>query len=325
MKRILFFLLIVPVSILMQHPWNAYSQNPVFPGWYADPEAIIYGDTYWIFPTCSDKYEKQTFLDAFSSRDLVNWEKHDHVLDTSSVKWARYAMWAPSVIHANDQYYLFFAANDIQKDGETGGIGVSIAKKPEGPYTDALGKPLIGEFHHGAQPIDQFVFQDTDGSYYMYYGGWGHCNVVCLSEDLISLLPFEDGDLFKEVTPDQYVEGPFMFKRNGKYYFMWSEGGWGGPNYRVAYAISDSPLGPFSREGVILQQDTAVATGAGHHSVIHIPNTADYYIVYHRRPLNSTERDHRVVCIDRMNFDENGYILPVKITIEGVEKRNLEK
>ena len=104
-----------------------------------------------------------------------------------------------------------------------------------------------------------------------------------------------------------------MFKRNGKYYFMWSEGGWGGPNYSVAYAISDSPVGPFKRIGKILQQDPKVATGAGHHSVIHVPNTDDYYIVYHRRPLTETDAARREVCIDRMYFDENGKIKPVKI------------
>lgn len=308
---------------LLLTAFNLFGQNPVFPGWYADPEAIIYDDTYWIFPTYSAEYNKQTFLDAFSSKDLVNWTKHPAVLDTSAVKWAKYAMWAPSVIRANEKYYLFFAANDIQNDSETGGIGIAVADQPEGPYQDALGKPLIGRFHNGAQPIDQCVFRDKDGQYYMYYGGWGHCNVVKLTDDLLSVGPFNDREIFREITPENYVEGPFMFLRKGLYYFMWSEGGWGGPDYRVAYAVSNSPVGPFDRVGVILQQDSTVATGAGHHSVIHIPGSDEYYIVYHRRPLGTTERDHREVCIDRMEFDDQGRILPVKITLEGVEARPL--
>jgi beta-xylosidase len=127
------------------------------------------------------------------------------------------------------------------------------------------------------------------------------------------------------VTPENYVEGPFMFIKDGKYYFMWSEGSWGGPDYSVAYAISDSPFGPFNRIGKILQQDPEVATGAGHHSVMHIPGTEDYYIVYHRRPLNDTGRDHRVTCIDKMTFDDKGFINPVTITFEGVEKREISK
>jgi len=302
---------------------QATSGNPVFQGWYADPEGIIYDDTYWIFPTWSDLYENQTFFDCFSSKDLVNWTKHASVLDTTAVKWAKKAMWAPSVIRKNGKYYIFFGANDVH-EGEIGGIGVAVSDRPEGPYKDLLGKPLINEIVNGAQPIDQFVYNDN-GHYYMYYGGWGHCNVVQLNDDFTGLVPFEDGTVYKEVTPENYVEGPFMFKKDGKYYFMWSEGGWGGPDYSVAYAISDSPFGPFKRVAKILQQDPSVATSAGHHSLLHAPGTDDYYIVYHRRPLNDNARDHRVTCIDKMTFDKDGFINPVKMTFEGVPAQKIKK
>lgn len=302
----------------------ATSGNPVFEGWYADPEGIIYDDTYWIYPTRSDLYEKQTFFDCFSSKDLANWTKHEAILDTAAVKWAKIAMWAPSVISKDGKYYLFFGANDVH-EGEIGGIGVAVSDRPEGPYKDLLGKPLINEIVNGAQPIDQFVFKDDDGRYYMYYGGWGHCNVVLLNDDFTGLLPFEDGTIYKEVTPANYVEGPFMLKKNGKYYFMWSEGGWGGPDYSVAYAISDSPFGPFERIAKILEQDPEVATSAGHHSVLHAPGSEDYYIVYHRRPLGDKARDHRATCIDKMTFDENGFINPVKMTFEGVPAQTIKK
>jgi beta-xylosidase len=144
-----------------------------------------------------------------------------------------------------------------------------------------------------------------------------------LNNDFTGFLPFEDGSTFKEITPENYVEGPFVFKRNGKYYFMWSEGGWTGPNYSVAYAIADSPLGPFKRIGKILQQDPAIATGAGHHSVIRNSKTGQYYIIYHRRPLTEKDGNSRETCIELMNFDEQGFILPVKITNEGVKKSRL--
>jgi len=300
------------------------SGNPIFEGWYADPEGMIFDDKYWIYPTYSALYEEQVFMDAFSSPDLVNWTKHEHVLDTSNVKWINKAMWAPAVVKKDNKYYIFFAGNDIQNDEEYGGIGVAVADKPEGPFKDLLGKPLIDKFYNGAQPIDQYVFQDKDGSYYIYYGGWRHCNVAKLNNDFTGFVPLEDGTIFKEVTPENYVEGPFMFIRDGKYYFMWSEGGWGGPDYCVAYAIADSPFGPFERIGKILQQDPEVATSAGHHSVIHEPKSDKYYIVYHRRPLDTTGRDHRQTCIDEMTFDENGFINPVKITFEGVEENPLK-
>ena len=117
------------------------------------------------------------------------------------------------------------------------------------------------------------------------------------------------------------MEGPFMFIRNGKYYFMWSEGGWTGPDYSVAYAVADSPFGPFKRVAKILQQDPAIATGAGHHSVIQVPGKDEWYIVYHRRPLTETDGNSRETCIERMYFDEQGMIKPVVITKEGVKKR----
>ena len=301
------------------------SGNPLFEGWYADPEGVVFGDEYWIFPTWSAPYDEQTFLDAFSSKDLVRWTKHPRIVSTDEIRWIRRAMWAPAAIHANGKYYLFFSGNDIQNNDETGGIGVAVSDRPEGPYRDALGRPLIDRIVHGAQPIDQFVFRDDDGEYYMYYGGWGHCNMVRLAPDLLSIVPFEDGETCKEVTPENYVEGPFMLKRQGKYYFMWSEGGWGGPDYSVAYAIADSPFGPFERVGKILQQDPEVATGAGHHSVIRIPGKDEWYIVYHRRPLGDTDMNHRQTCIDRMEFDDDGFIKPVKITFGGIEPVRIGK
>jgi len=316
-------LLTSPLAAATRENGESYSGNPIFPGWYADPEGAVFGKRFWVYPTYSAPYDEQVFLDAFSSPDLVHWTKHDRIVDTNAIAWARRAMWAPAIVHNDGKYFLFFAANDIQNNDQPGGIGVAIAARPEGPFRDYLGKPLIDKFHNNAQPIDQFVFRDQDGQFYMYYGGWRHCNVAKLQPDFTGFEPFDDGEVFKEITPEGYVEGPFMFRRNGKYYFMWSEGGWTGPDYSVAYAMADSTLGPFKRIGKILQQDNKVATGAGHHSVIQLPGQDVYYIVYHRRPLGERDGNHRVTCIDRMEFDAEGFIKPVRITFEGVKAEKL--
>ncbi|MGN8067926.1 glycoside hydrolase family 43 protein [Mucilaginibacter sp. SG564] len=300
------------------------SGNPVVEGWYADPEAKIFNHQYWLYPTYSAKYNEQVFMDAFSSPDLVHWTKHARIIDTSGVKWVKRALWAPAVTEKDGKYYIFFGANDIQNNNEKGGIGVAVSDKPEGPFKDYLGKPLIDQIINKAQPIDQFVFRDDNGQYYMIYGGWGQCNIVKLKNDFTGVEPFDDGVTYKKITPEGYVEGPVMFKRQGKYYFMWSEGGWTGPDYRVAYAIGDTPFGPFKRIGTILKQDASIATGAGHHSVINVPGTDEWYIVYHRRPLTETDANHRVMCIDKMYFDTDGTIKPVKITNEGVTARKLK-
>ena len=90
----------------------------------------------------------------------------------------------------------------------------------------------------------------------------------------------------------------------------------------MVYAKSESPFGPFNNERVILRGNDTVGNGAGHHSVLQIPGTDDWYIAYHRRPVGDKHRDHRVTCIDRMYFDlETDEILPVVITAEGVEPR----
>ena len=290
-KIVFFFMIMCCCSVTLFAQTNTgkkqTSTNPVFDGWYADPEGVVFGDKYWIYPTYSAPFEQQLYMDAFSSPDLVHWRKHPKVLSVENISWLRNALWAPAVIEANGKYYFYFGANNIYHESEVGGIGVAVADRPEGPVKDALGKPLIGKIVNGAQPIDQFVFKDDDGQYYMYYGGWGHCNMVKMGSDLISIVPFEDGTTYKEVTPENYIEGPF--KRVGK----------------------------------ILEQDTKIANGAGHHSIIKGPGKDEWYIVYHRRPLGETDGNYRITCIDRMYFNKNGTIKPVKMTSGGIKARPL--
>ncbi|KAG6011992.1 hypothetical protein E4U43_008001 [Claviceps pusilla] len=277
--------------------------NPFVDGLHADRDNEFYENEYWVYPTSSYPYDQQTYLDAFSSPDLVHWTKHRNVLVASDFSWS---------------------------DDELGGIGVGVADRPGGPYKDAIGRPLIGKYVHGAQPIDQDVFVDDDGQAYIYYGGHGHANVAKLNEDMTSLGTFDDdgngnGDgkgttaatVFREITPESYVEGIQMLKRNGTYYLFWSEGGWGGPDYVVSYAMSASPAGPFRRIAKMLQQDAAVATGSGHNGVIHVPGTDVYYIGYHRHPLgNQVDENDRHLAYDRLRFDgKDGTILPVRMLV----------
>ena len=309
-------------------PGLSRAENPVVDGWYADPQIRLYGDTYWIYPTTSTNFSEGVYFDAFSSKDLKTWTKHPRILTTNEVGWARGAMWAPDAHEKNGRYYLFFSANDAYPKGggrragkpQTepglqgyGGIGVAVADRPEGPYKDLIGKPLVDTFWNAAQPIDQYVFE-YKGTWYMVYGGWRKCNVVRLAPDFKSIVPFDDGALWRDMTPKDYVEGPVMFERKGKWYFMYSSGGWTRDDYRVNYSVGTSPFGPFEFKGKVLGVRKGLATGAGHHSVVCKPGSDEWRICYHRRPIPNLGRDHRVVCIDRMLFDDNGDILPVEMT-----------
>jgi beta-xylosidase len=279
-------------------------RNPIIPGWYADPELRWHDGRFWLFPTCSLAFEEQTYLDAFVSDDLVTWSKLDRVLELSRVCWSNQtAAWAPSVISRYGSLFMYFSS------GDGDGIGLGVWNRHTRRFVDPLRRPLIGEWPFGAQPIDANVFIDDDEQAWLYFGGHGRCVAVKLKPDMNRL----DGD-FHLVTPAGYVEGPFMFKRNGLYYFMWSEGNWGDGTYGVAYAIADNPLGPFNRIDCILQQDGRIANGPGHNSVLQIPGTDDWVICYHRRPIDDTHRDHRVTCIDRLVFRKDGTIEPVVMT-----------
>ena len=288
-------------------------KNPIVDGWYADPEARRYGDRYYIYVTGSNVPNN---LDAFSSSDLVTWEKHEAVVAMEEFPHVHKCVWAPTVIEKGGRYYLIFASNDIHSDSEPGGLEIAVSDRPEGPFHAFIEGSLIGEFHNEAQPIDAHLFKDEDGTVYLYWGGWSHCNVCRMREDMTGIVPLEGGEYFREVTPDDYVEAPCMMKRDGTYYFMWSAGDWTRGTYRVNYATAPSPLGPFEGAVRILSAQPPLAEGPGHHGYLEL-DSGEVLIVYHRRTVGDTVPHHRRLCIDRMEM-ENGRILPVVMT-EGFE------
>lgn len=146
------------------------SGNPVLPGWCTDPEGIVLGDECWIYLIYSTPYDKQIFMDAFSSKSLMNWTKYPEVLSKENTSQLRCALRVPTVIHANDEYYIFFGTNDVQNNNKLDSIGIAVANNPAGPSKGALDRPLIDKFANGVQPIDRFIYKDDDGQCYMYYG-----------------------------------------------------------------------------------------------------------------------------------------------------------
>ncbi|MGQ1891272.1 family 43 glycosylhydrolase [Thermophagus sp. OGC60D27] len=304
----------------------AIDNNPVLDGYYADPE-IIYSHKegkYYLYPT-SDGHDSWSgkYFEVFSSFNLVDWKNEGVILDLpKDVPWGPRNAWAPACIEKKTEegykYYYYFTA--AQK------IGVAVSDEPEGPFVDS-GKPLIDwkpKGISGGQEIDPDVFHDPiSGDDYLYWGN-GYMAVVKLNGDMVSV----DRSSLKVITPDRtFREGTEVFFRNGKYYFLWSEDVTRSPNYRVRYATSDSPTGPLNipENNLILAKDASKGIyGTGHNSVIQIPGKDEWYIVYHRfnRPrgikMGHRAGFHREVCIDRLEFDEEGAILPVEPTLKGI-------
>jgi arabinoxylan arabinofuranohydrolase len=300
--------------------------NPVLDGFYADPE-IIFSEReqkYYLYPT-SDGFNwwSGKYFEVFESTDLINWSNKGKILDlTVDVEWADRNAWAPCAIERKVgetyQYYYYFTA--AQK------IGVAVSDNPTGPFVD-LGKPLI-DFRpkgvNGGQEIDPDVFFDPQsGKSYLYWGN-GYMAVAELNEDMVSI---KKGTV-KILTPDHtFREGTEVFYRDGKYYFMWSEDDTRSPNYKVRYGIADSPMGPIrvvDNNLVIEKAPLKAIYGTGHNSVIYSKANDQWYIVYHRfnRPNGIKMGDaagyNREVCIDKLDFREDGSIIRVTPTTEGI-------
>ncbi|MDW4907236.1 family 43 glycosylhydrolase, partial [Streptomyces sp. ADMS] len=289
------------------------TRSPVLPGLYADPDIQYLDGRYWIYPT-TDGFQgwSGTRFKAFSSKDLVRWTDHGVILDLGpDVSWADRNAWAPAIATRNGKYYFYFCAEQA--------IGVAVADSPAGPFTDVLGKPLVAKGQLSGQMIDPAVFTDDDGQAYLYWGN-GRGYVVPLNDDMVSF----DAAKVRDITPDNFREGSFVVKRQETYYFMWSEDDTRSEDYHVAYATGPSPLGPWTKRGTILSKRPDHGIKAtGHHSVVNVPGTDDWYMVYHRFALNGPGKAggdgmHRETTIDRMRFAADGTILPVVPTLESI-------
>lgn len=306
--------------------------NPVLPGFHADPEIVYSNQTgkYYIYSTTDGQPGwGGWYYTAYSSNDLKDWTYEGIVLDLKSdqVSWADGNAWAPAIEEKKTKdgyrYYLYFSGNP--KNGGGKQIGVAIADSPTGPFTD-LGHPMITESPTGrGQQIDVDVFTDpVSGKSYLYWGN-GYMAGAELNKDMVSIKKKTLAVLTPEGGTLQdyaYREAPYVFYRNGLYYFMWSVDDTGSPNYHVAYGTSTSPLGPIKVATdpiVTIQNPEKEIYGPAHNSVICKPGTDEWYIVYHRINKHYLDKSlspgtHREVCIDRLEFNADGTIKRVELT-----------
>ncbi len=301
--------------------------NPVLPGFHADPEIVYSHQTkkYYIYSTTDGQPGwGGWYFTAYSSDDLKHWTYEGVILDLKSeqVPWADGNAWAPCIeeklVKGKYKYYFYYSGNPKNSQGKQ--IGVAVADSPTGPFVD-LGHPIITESPvGGGQQIDVDVFTDpVSGKTYLYWGN-GYMAGAELNKDMVSIkkktltVMTPEGGTLQDYA---YREAPYVFYRNGLYYFMWSVDDTGSPNYHVAYGTSKSPLGPIevAAQPVVLKQNPEQQIyGTAHNSVLQIPDTDEWIIVYHRINkwyLKDAPGVHREVCIDRLQFNDDGTIQPV--------------
>lgn len=309
--------------------------NPILPGFHADPEILYSNKTgkYYIYSTTDGKPGWGGYkYYVYSSSDLKEWKNEGVVLDAKSdqISWANGNLWAPAAVEVKQKngsykYYLYFSARP--NDNGRKQMGVAVSDSPTGPFVD-LGQPLLAKNHPGCkgQLIDVDVFIDpVSKKPYLYWGNSFMAgaelepSMTKIKDETVTVMTPKGGSL-KDYA---YREAPYVFYRNGLYYFMWSVDDTGAANYHVAYGTSKSPLGPIevAKDPIVLIQDPQHEIyGTAHNSVIQKPGTDEWYIVYHRINkdyIHFQPGVHREVCIDKMEFNADGTIKRVIPTHKG--------
>ena len=297
LPRLVLFLVVVFVMILPGFAQNAIIQT----NFTADPAPMVYNGTVYLYTSHDEDdatHFKMVNWKLYTSTDMVNWTDHGTVASLSIFPWAVQTndAWAPQVVGRNGKFYLYAP---ISVPGwPKNVIAVAVADSPLGPFKDALGHPLINK---AVGNIDPTVFIDDDGQAYLY---WGNPDLwyVKLNKDMIS---YSGGITKVQSRPENYQEGPWFYKRDGKYYMAYAshccpEG--------IGYAMSSSPTGPWEYKGMIMQPNP---DSSGNH-----PGIIDYkggsYLFGFDYELNfaltKDHRERRSVCLEKFTYNPDGTI-----------------
>lgn len=320
--------------------WNTPGNiNPIIPGYFADPTIRKFGDTYYIYATTDGTGNGYGPAQVWMSKDFVNWKNHVMNWPTTEV------VWAPDVVQQPNGKYRYYYCEPCN-------VNIGESDSPIGPWKNILGKDdavmVPDRYIHNVITLDPMLFKDDDGSQYLYFTTWGiykgfGCGVAKLKEgeyDISALAKkYRDARRWNENNPfpiaaDEFFtekklilndelkdifEAPFVFKRNGIYYFTYSSGSCHTDTYRVQYATSTvGPMGPWTYKGELLTtNEDGTVHGPGHHSILE--EDGNYYIVYHRHNIQkSVHGFNRQLCIDKVEFDDNGDIKKIVPTHDGI-------
>lgn len=286
----------------------------------ADPSGHVWADGKMYVYTSHDLVCQEDFWmkdwHVFSSSDLVNWTDHGAILSVDDLSWADNFAWAPDAAYKNGKYYFCFPAGTGFKDRVNPknstkwmGIGIAVSDSPTGPFVDAIGAPLWTEPYAN----DPCLFVDDDGQAYLYFHGTGgnDWRVAKMADDMLSI----EGGLQKMDMGgyEPQMEGPWVFKRDGRYYYTMPEN-----NRELSYYMSDSPMGPWEYKGVFMERE---GESNNHHSIVQFK---DRWVIFYHRWLETDfdcEKLQRYTCAEYLHFNDDGTIQQVVRTEAGVDFR----
>lgn len=288
--------------------------NPILPGYFADPTIKKIGDTFYIYATTDGNGWGAGPSQVWTSEDFVNWTIQP--MNWPNTHW----YWAPDMTIGYDGRYYLYYSQPVEIFG-------AVSNSPVGPWEPLApnGQSIIPNYMvPGVITLDAQTFTDDDGKMYMYWGTWGiypdhGCAVGMLNKDMKS---FEKIELIPNTVAKDFFEAPYVFKRNGIYYFMYSSGHCEDHSYRVQYAKSKvGPMGPFEypdHNPILVTNADGTIHGPGHHSILEVDGR--YFIVYHRHNNpHSGGGFHRQLAIDELFFTADGDIKNVVPTHQGVK------
>ncbi|MCU4166013.1 glycoside hydrolase family 43 protein [Carboxylicivirga caseinilyticus] len=315
--KFLFAAALVIIAAACQTKEVKYSGHPLFDDnpLTADPCALVYNDTLYLF-TGSDEAEpghegfvmKKWYV--FSTPDMVNWTNHGVKLSLDDFEWASHNAFAGHCVENNGKFWWYVPM--VHKDSTTRvhegfAMGVAVADHPLGPYKDACGKSIIADTTANSivLNIDPAVYVDDDKQVYMFWGSWNAARYVKLKDNMVET----DGPVMT-VDAKNFFEAPWIHKKGDTYYLSYAA------HYpsTTEYSTSKSIHGPWEYQGVI--NDTLPNSPTNHQAIITFKGQ-DYFI-YHDASSKTGGPFRRSVCIDKLEYDENGQIKKVVRTSTGV-------
>jgi beta-xylosidase len=314
-KKLSLFILIIVLTVN-----SGWSQNPIITSLFtADPAPLVYNDTLFLYTghdtaSVSATNYKMPDWHVFSTTDMVHWKDYGVVLSPETFSWATGDAYAAQCIYRNGKFYWFVSTFHKNDENSKGGaaIGVAVSDRPTGPYKDAIGKALVTnemttDMKYGWDDIDPTVFIDDNGQAYLYWGN-GSCKWVKLKENMIEM-----AGPITTFKPEHYIEGPWLYKRNGIYYLVYASAG--NKPEMIEYCMASSPEGPWTYKGII--QENVPNSFTTHPGIIDYKGIS--YFFYHNGNLPTGGSYRRSICVDYMYYNADGTIQQIIQTTEGVK------